>query len=223
MFEGIDPYIRDIERFLKIPDGTTSFQLIPEIVARIVELPIDTIMTDITAAKIAKGVLGLFFALAPQHIGPMLSRDWKPRDTEDTYAMAKFWLLETTDPTPDDLIKIASAIQNLRQGFAFGDTRRIASVFGVKSLAAIQADWANVANAFGSAFGIPGAKAPPRPGTPPPMFRETLSGDQSPAAPPGQPAPTAMPGVAQMFRFTSDHAQPGPPTVSTTRFRLTVG
>lgn len=234
MFEKIDPYMRDIETLLKLPTGVTSRQLVPEIMSRIVEIPIDVIANDITAAKVMKGILGLFFALAPQQIGPMIARDWDRtpgytgRDSEDTFAMAKMWLLEMTDPTADDLVKIATAIQNIRQGFAFNDPARIARVFGAKSWAEIQADWTNVANAFGTAFGIPGAKpaaktAAAGAGPAPALYRETLSGPGAArAAPAGQPAPSAIPGIPSLFRFTSDHAQPGAPGVAT-RFRLTLG
>jgi hypothetical protein len=232
VFEAIDPYIKGIEEGLKLPAGVTSRQMIPEIMARIVELPIDVIANDVTAAKVMKGILGVFFAVAPQQILPLIAKEWDKhtgypgRDTEDTYAMAKMWLLEATDPTPDDMVKIANAIQNLRQGFAFGDANRIASVFGVKSLATIQSDWVNVANAFATAFGMPGAKSPPKPnpaGSMAPLYKETLGGPGVATATPLTPAgPTGVPGVAQLFRFTSDHLQPKPPSV-TPRFRMTIG
>lgn len=225
MFEKIDPYMRDIETLMKLPEGVTSRQLVPEILSRIVEIPIDVVAMDITGAKIMKAVLGFFFALAPQHIGPMITRDWKPRDSEDTFAMAKMWLLEATDPTADDLVKIASAITNLRQGFAFNDPNRILSVFGAKSLAQIQADWQNVGKAFGAAFGISGAKAPSKTAAEAlaPLYHETLSGPGAArAAPAGQPQQTKIPGVSALFRFTSDHEQPATSGV-TPRFKVTIG
>ena len=202
--------MKGIEDVLKLPAGITSRQMVPELLARIVEFPIDVIMNDITAAKIAKGILGALFMTAPQYIGPALSREWKDRDTEDVYAMAKEWLVEMTDPTADDMVKIANAVQNLRQGFAFGDSRRIFGVFGVKSLGQIQNDWANVARAFASAFGIPAATPPGKPanGATVKLYRETLGPSGPSASSPAESTP--IPGIPKIFRATLDHGQPPP-------------
>lgn len=228
MFEKIDPYLEGWERALALPKGVTSRQWIPEFVSRILEIPVDLVAGTAFAQKIALGVGGLLLATIPQQIGPKVSREWSDRDTEDVNAIAKFWIAEMTDPTADDLVNIANAIQNLRMGISFGDWTRIASAFGVKSPAAMTADMQKIASAFGSIIGVPvsfGPAAPaPAPAAAPPLYRETLSSSPAPAAPApaGQPAPTAIPGVPQVFRFTSDHAQPpAPPAVP--RFRVTLG
>lgn len=228
MFESVDPYMKGIEDAMKLPPGITSRQMVPEIVARLFEIPIDVVANDITAAKVMKGILGVIFSLAPQYIGPMITKGWRDRDTEDNYAIAKMWLLEMTDPTSDDLVKIANAVQNVRAALQFGDPNRFWSIFGVKSWQQIQADWANVANAFASAFGMPSAKAPTKPGAGagggkvPVLYKETLSGPGNAQAAPATPAaPTAIAGVKQMFRFTQDHMQPGATGIAP-RFRLTL-
>jgi hypothetical protein len=229
MFEKVDEVVKGAEDFLKLPRGVTSRQMIPELLAGIVDLPIDAVLTDVTAAKIAKGVLGVFFALAPQHIGPMLSGrgpgGWSDRDTEDVFAMAKKWIIDVLDPNPSDLVKIANAIQNLRLGITYNDPRRIATVFGAKTWPQLQTEWANVANAFGAAFGTPGIlKIPGDPGFSPGAFlagltRSTLSGPGAKA--PEQPktvTSTAIPGITSVYRSTQDHSQPMPPRI-TPRYR----
>jgi hypothetical protein len=231
VFEKIDKPLEGIEDTFKLPRGVTSRQLVPEIIARILEIPVELVATDVTGAKIAEFIIGAALMGTPGFIGPALSREWSARDTEDIYAIGKQWLIEATDPSVDDLVKVANAIQNLRLGISFGDPRRISSAFGVKSWQQIQADWANVANAFGAAFGMPGARAPAKPATQtapgattPPLYKETLSGGSAAGPKPAAPStPTPIPGVNVMYRSTvGDHMQPSLPAV-TPRFRLTLG
>ena len=170
MFEELDKYLKGIEEALKLPEGVTSRQMVPEIVARITEIPIDLVAQDIVGQKIMKLVLGVILSVAPQHIGPAVAARWSKRDTEDVYAIAKEFLVEGTDPTADDLVKVANAIKNLRQGIAFGDWSRIYRSFGVKDFETIKTEWENVARSFASAFAIelPSAGMPPSPSTSPP-------------------------------------------------------
>jgi hypothetical protein len=170
--------------------------------------------------------MAVLLGLAPGPINAYTGKKLSDRDVEDLFAIAKEWFIEMTDPTSDDLVKLASAIQNVRLGVANNDPSRVLSVFGAKSLQQIQSDWANVMSAFGTAFGMPsaGSKKPAAPGsgTQAPLYRETLAGPGKGMAAPQTPAPpTQMPGVSLLARFSTDHQQPQAPAV-TPRFRLTL-
>lgn len=234
--------MKGIEDFMNLPKGITSRQLLPELIAGIIEIPVDVIASDITGRKIIEFIVGAIMCGGVGAVGPRLSKDWKDRDTEDVYAIAKRWLIDVLDPSADDLVKIANAVQNIRQGVSFGDVSRALSPFAVKSWPQIQADWANVANAFSVAFGMPGAKrtTPTKAGaaagagafsppggmggtTPTPLYKQTLSGSDAATTPTTPPGATPLPGVPAVYRVTvGDHQQPSAPAV-TPRFMLTVG
>jgi hypothetical protein len=223
LFESIDPYLRDIERGMKLPDGVTGRQLIPEIIARILEVPVELLATDVTGAKIAEFIGGALLVGLPGFIGPALSDKWTKRDTEDIFAIGKQWLIEATDPSVDDIVKIANAIQNLRMGITFGDPSRIRLAFGVKSPSDISSDISRVTSAWAAALGLGPpmrTKSSPAAGATAPLYKETLSGSTSMAKPPTAPITTPT-GALQAFRLTLDHNQPAAATV-TPRYRLTL-
>jgi len=225
LFEIFDKHLADLEGAMKLPKGITSRQLIPEIIARALEIPVELLATDVTGSKIAEFIGGALLAGLPGAVGPHLPGKWTERDTEDIYAIGKQWLLQATDPSSDDLVKIANAIQNLRLGFTFGDWNRIRLAFGAKSLPEISSDIARVTSAWAAAFGLPSFGAPspgtppPTPGGIPPLYRETLSGPTTAAA---APAPSTTPtGAPGRFRFTLDHGQPAVAPAAP-RFRITL-
>ena len=182
MFEKIDGTIRPWEDLLHIPPGETGRQWAPEAIAYLLELPFDNLI-DTLGAKVGKFLAGFILAVAPQFAGPALAGyAWTPRDTEDIHAIAKHLIAEGLDPTPDELVKIAEAIGNLRQGITYGDWPTISRAFGLKSIDEIKADWDGVVRSFSRAFGIPSAAPAPSP--------------PAPAAPPTAPIPMAVPAVS---------------------------
>jgi hypothetical protein len=235
MFEKIDDWFKGAEEFLHLPKGITTRQMVPELIGGLADLPIDAVMTDVTAAKIAKGVLGIVFALTPQWWGPAISgrgpNGWTDRDTEDVFAIAKKWIIDVLDPNPSDLVKIANALQNLRMGVTFSDPRRIMSVFGTKTPQQIMQDWTNVANAFGAAFGMPGMgygvkKPAGDPSFSPGQFfqgltRSTLSTPGAGITQPETTTPTAVPGISSIYRSTLNSNKTNQPTTPrvTQRYR----
>jgi hypothetical protein len=208
VFERVDAVIRPWEDFWKHPSGITSRQWLPEFAAYLLELPIDAV-SEPFAAKVSKGLAGLLLSVLPQHVGPLLAREWTTRDTEDLQAIGKHFAAEMLDPRPEDLVKIAEAISEMRAGITFGDWTRIAKAFGVKSPEEIKAAWDNAVAAWTKALGIP-APAPAAPPTAPPMTRETLA------------SPPATLPTPPVFRMTSDTFQPSAPAVPKMLFKTTL-
>jgi len=161
VFERADPVFASWESALKIPSGSTSRQWLPELTSAILEIPIDMV-SEPMGAKIGKALGGLLLSTVPQFVAPIVAPWWAPRDTEDMHAIAKHWLAQVLDPTPADLVRIASAISELRAGITFGDWTRIARAFGVKTPEQITAEMKTVVDAFSRALGF-GAAPPPAP------------------------------------------------------------
>jgi len=164
MFETLDPYVRSWEEFFRIPAGSTSKVWIPEGIGRILEVVSDLTMQDL-GGKIFKTVLGAVLATVPQRIPAV-----PDRAVAELQQIATHLGTEFVDPSPEELVRIANSIAELRAGITFGDWSRIARAFGVKTPEEISADMRSVADAFSRALGIrlPTAAPPPAEVTPPP-------------------------------------------------------
>jgi len=170
MFEGLDPYFRSWEEFWKIPTGKTSSVWVPESIGRVIEVVSDLTITDL-GGKIFKTVLGAVLGTVPQRIPGV-----PDRTVAELQQIATHLSTEFVDPSPQELVRIANAISELRAGITFGDWTRIARAFGVKTPEQITADMKSVVDAFSRALGFVAPPAPP------------------PAAPlPAPPPPTVFP------------------------------
>jgi len=173
MFEAIDPIVRSWEEFWKIPSGKTSMVWVPEAIGRGLEVVSDITLADL-GGKIFKTVLGAVLGTVPQRI-PGVSE----RTVGEFQQIATHLSTEFVDPSPEELVRIANSISELRAGITFGDWRRIARAFGVKTPEEITADMKTVVDAFARALGFAAAPAPA--GAPPA---------------PAPPAPTVFPPAA---------------------------
>jgi hypothetical protein len=157
MFEGLDPYVKSWEEFFKIPSGNTTKVWVPETIGRIVEVISDLTLADL-GGKIFKTVLGAVIGTVPQRIPGV-----PDRAVAELQQIATHLSTEFVDPSPEDLVRIANSIAELRAGITFGDWSRIARAFGVKTPEEITADMKTVVDAFSRAFGITRAPAAPPP------------------------------------------------------------
>jgi len=165
MFEGLDSYVRPWEDLLKIPAGKTSSVWVPEGIGRLVEVVSDLTMQDL-GGKVLKTVLGAILATVPQRIPGV-----PDRAVAELQQIATHLGTEFVDPSPEELVRIANSIAELRAGITFGDWSRIARAFGVKTPEEFSADMKSVADAFSRAFGLrlpPAAPPPAEAATPPP-------------------------------------------------------
>jgi len=172
MFEALDPYVRTWEEFWKIPAGKTSSVWLPEGIGRVIEALSD-VTIEPTGSKIFKTVLGVVLGVAPQRIPGI-----PDRAVAELQQMATHLGTEFVDPTPQDLVRIANSISELRAGITFGDWSRIARAFGLKTPEQITAEAKAVVDAFSRALGFAAPAAVPPPAAPAP------------------PTPTVFPTVA---------------------------
>lgn len=164
MFEGLDKYVTGWEAFWKIPTGKTSSVWVPEGIGRLIEVVSDLTVTDL-GGKIFKSVLGAILGTVPQRIPGISDRTIAELQQISTHLSTEF-----VDPSPQELVRIANAISELRAGITFGDWTRIARAFGVKTPEQITAEMKSVVDAFSKALGFaaPAPAAPPTPTPPPP-------------------------------------------------------
>ena len=160
MFEGLDSIVRPWEEFFKIPPGKTSSVWVPEGVGRVIEVASDLTLEDF-GGKVFKTILGAVLATVPQRIPGV-----PDRAVSELQQIATHLGTEFVDPTPDQLVRIANSIAELRAGITFGDWSRIARAFGLKAPEEITASMKTAVDAFSRALGFGAAAAPP---TPPPM------------------------------------------------------
>lgn len=171
MFEFLDSLVRPWEEFFKIPSGKTSSVWVPEGVGRVVEVASDLVLADL-GGKVFKTLLGVALGTVPQRI-PGVS----DRTVTELQQIATHLSTEFVDPSPEDLVRIANSIAELRAGITFGDWGRIARAFGLKTPEEITSNMKTVVDAFSRALGIaPAAAAPPTvpPPPPPTVFPPTI-------------------------------------------------
>lgn len=169
MFEGLDTHVQSWEDLLKIPRGSTSKVWVPEAIGRFLEVISDVAIQDL-GGKIFKTVLGVAIGTVPQHIPGVPDRAVAELQQISTHLSTEF-----VDPSPEELVRIANSIAELRAGITFGDWSRIARAFGVKTPEQITADMKTVVDAFSRALGVARAPSPPPaegvpPAPPPTVF-----------------------------------------------------
>lgn len=180
VFEVIDSFMRPWEEFWKIPSGKTSSVWVPEGIGRVLEVISDLTLADL-GGKIFKTVFGVALGTVPQRI-PGVS----DRTVAELQQIATHLSTEFVDPSPEDLVRIANSIAELRAGITFGDWSRIARAFGLKSPEEITAQMRSVVDAFSRALGFAAPAVPPPAGAPtPPPPAPTVFPPSAPIEVPG--------------------------------------
>lgn len=177
MFEFLDEWIKGVEDFLKIPRGEVSRKYAPEAVAAVAEVPFDLLFEPL-GAKIGKGLVGLVMALN----GYFPNIDSRTR--EELHEMASHLLAEAFDPKPEDFVRIADAIQQVRSAISLGNPELALKAIGLKNPADIQRGINQVVSSISRILGL---ERVVRPAPQPPVA----------PAPAPQPAPSPAPAVEE--------------------------